>query len=89
MTIKKETQLIKKTITNTLKLRNKNKGEPLLSKNMKENLIDANQGNNSHKGCDWEVDKIMGNRTKACAFMRMRPITPLEEGLSSCLCMNT
>ena len=41
------------------------------------------------KSCDWEVNKIMARMTETCSFMQMRPLTPLEEGLSSCLCINT
>ena len=41
------------------------------------------------KSGDWEVNKIMAKMTETCSFMQMRPLTPLEEGLSSCVCIYT
>ena len=41
------------------------------------------------KSCDLEVNKIMARMTETYSFMQMRPIKPLEEGPSSCLCINT
>ena len=50
-------------------------------------LTEEHQTNNANKSCDMEVSFIMKEMSKTYAFMQMRPITPLVDGLQSCACI--
>ena len=50
-------------------------------------LTDENQSNDADKSCDIEVSTIMKEMTNTYSFMQMRPITPIEDGLQSCVCI--
>lgn len=50
-------------------------------------LTEENQSNNADKSCDIEVSTIMKEMTKTYSFMQLRPITPLVDGLQSCVCI--
>ena len=55
--------------------------------NQTRKLTEENQSNNADKSCDIEVSTIMKEMTNTYSFMQLRPITPLEVGLQSCVCI--